>query len=221
MTMTNVIAGFRTTGICPLNRRALLPSCTPSKFNPSALCKGAKLKFIPVYSPAKKVPVSSPCPSSPVPVTFSEKELARFQHRYDEGYDLTHNVRYNLWVEMYHPESQSPVQDPTEELCFSDDRSSPSSAMYVPPAQQAALKHSTVLSKMLTSQQQVIKIPKVPSKTSARVLTSTENLMNIAEKERRSNREKKSVGQKEIRKGSRKNLQKPTRNVSHVCNRTA
>ena len=56
MNMSNVIAGFRTTGIFPFNRNALLPvteSQTPSKFNPKSLCKGTKLKFIPVYSPCK------------------------------------------------------------------------------------------------------------------------------------------------------------------------
>ena len=88
MNMTNVIAGFRTTGIFPFNRNALSVSGseTPSKFNPKSLCESTKLKFIPVYSPAqsKSMPPSSY-------YDFTEEEFALFTKRYEEGYDLTHD----------------------------------------------------------------------------------------------------------------------------------
>lgn len=215
MTMTNIIAGFRTTGIYPFNRHALLPAPpTPSKFNPSALCKGTKLKFIPLYSPAKKVLVQSPSPTCSSP-SFTEK-VTCFQCRYDEGYDLQHDARYNLWLQMFHLKNELPVQNPTEELHFSDTTSSVSPATHTPPPQQSALKHSTVLPKFLTSQEPVIKVRQRQVKTSARVLTSTENLMNIAEKERRSNRRKRSAEQRGKGKGSRKSLQELKGKVSQV-----
>ena len=36
-----------------------------------------------------------PCGSN---VSFSCEELELFQRRYENGYDLTHDVRYNLWL---------------------------------------------------------------------------------------------------------------------------
>ena len=74
MNMPNVIAGFRTTAIFPFNRNALLSvteSQTPSKFNPKSLCKGTKLKFIPVYSPVQSKPMS---PSSPLYIILLKKK---------------------------------------------------------------------------------------------------------------------------------------------------
>ena len=99
MNMTNVIAGFLTTGIFPFNRNALSVSGseTPSKFNPKSLCEGTKLKFIPVYSPAQS---KSMPPSSSLLYDFTEEEVALFTKRYEEGYDLTHDKRYNYWVQL-------------------------------------------------------------------------------------------------------------------------
>ena len=120
--------------------------------------------------------------------------------RHVEGYDLQHDARCNLWLQMFHLKNELPVQDPTEELHFLDTTSSVSPATHTPPPQQSALKHSTVLSKLLTSQEPVIKVPQRQVKTSARVLTSTENLMNIAEKERKKKEEQQK---KEERRAER------------------
>ena len=34
---------------------------------------------------------------------FTEDELKKFNKRYENGYDLQHDERYNLWVKLYHP----------------------------------------------------------------------------------------------------------------------
>ena len=34
---------------------------------------------------------------------FSVDELACFERRYENGYDLTHDERYNLWLAMKYP----------------------------------------------------------------------------------------------------------------------
>ena len=36
---------------------------------------------------------------------FSASEIALFERRYDEGYNLETDDRYLLWKKMYHPES--------------------------------------------------------------------------------------------------------------------
>ena len=55
MTMSNVIAGFRVTGICPFDRSATMPTdSTPNHaFNPSSLVERTGLAYIPFYSPVR------------------------------------------------------------------------------------------------------------------------------------------------------------------------
>ena len=50
MTMTNVMAGFRTTGVRPFDRNAV-KSKTLNPFDPSMLPKETGIKFLPLYSP--------------------------------------------------------------------------------------------------------------------------------------------------------------------------
>ena len=33
---------------------------------------------------------------------FSNEELKKFEARYENGYDLKHDERYNLWVKHFH-----------------------------------------------------------------------------------------------------------------------
>ncbi len=43
------------------------------------------------------------CPSSgSSAIRFSESELAKFSTRYENGYDITTDERYNVWLEMFH-----------------------------------------------------------------------------------------------------------------------
>lgn len=36
-------------------------------------------------------------------VPFTVKETQQFEYRYNEGYDLHHDERYNLWFKAFHP----------------------------------------------------------------------------------------------------------------------
>ena len=106
MTMTNVIAGFHTTGIFLFSRNALLPvsgSETPSKFNLKSLCEGTKLKFILVYSPATPAQSMSipsiPSSIAPFYMISVKKKLLFSQRDIAKGtYNLTHDPCYNFWV---------------------------------------------------------------------------------------------------------------------------
>ena len=54
MTMTNVMAGFRTTGVCPFDHNAVKSKTllNPAEaFDPSVLPKETGIKFLPLYSP--------------------------------------------------------------------------------------------------------------------------------------------------------------------------
>ena len=88
MTMENVISGFRTTGVYPINRGAVFIK-TPVKSRTTNL-EAKKIHYLPLYSPSLSRHIS------PVHnATFTTEEILRFQRRYEEGYDLETDVRYN------------------------------------------------------------------------------------------------------------------------------
>ena len=39
------------------------------------------------------------------PPSFSSEELKKFEKRFDNGYDLQHDERYNLWLKRFHGSS--------------------------------------------------------------------------------------------------------------------
>lgn len=72
MTVSNIVGGFKTTGVFPLDRDAIkLPENMMEK-----LTEQSGLKYIPLSSPAK--------PRKCV-LDFSEDELKKFQIRFENG----------------------------------------------------------------------------------------------------------------------------------------
>ena len=95
MMVGNITGGFKVTGVYPLNRSAF---CVPD--NSENLPKETGLVFIPLYSPAGKrtKEVSQD--------DFTMEEIELFQTRYENGYDISTDSRYNDWLAKYHPESE-------------------------------------------------------------------------------------------------------------------
>ena len=91
--MSNVMAGFSTTGIFPLNREALLPHHT----SVHSLCERTSLLSIPLFSPQRpirestRIPVTPSSPHhlslSPVP-TLQEMHSSTVQQSYTLPPDL-------------------------------------------------------------------------------------------------------------------------------------
>ena len=92
MSMANVTAGFRVTGIYPLNRNVL------SLDTPFAKLGEETGLFLPMHSPMRQS-------GKRVVFDFTDEETELFQRRFENGYDLKTDDRYNLWVTRYHPES--------------------------------------------------------------------------------------------------------------------
>ena len=122
-TPRNITASFRATGVFPPNRRAIpIPGysqTTKDVATPTAkVAQRQGIQYLPFYSPAAHLlPQSSPSCSkevSQVP-SFTAAETERFQVRFEEGYDLTHDERYNLWLRAHHPNSGPGVR---KELSF-------------------------------------------------------------------------------------------------------
>ena len=94
MTITNVIAGFRCTGMYPFNHTAI-PPLSPSRSGSkrTSLSEKTGLKFIPLFTPVRNDRPAD-CSASP---RFTEDEMSAFAHKFDEA-------RYVEWLDKYHPE---------------------------------------------------------------------------------------------------------------------
>ena len=115
--------------------------------------------------------------SKPVADGFTEEEISLFEGRFEDGYDLTHDARYNRWLSQYHPEST------VRPLPLSSSAVSSFLNYPPPPTRQETFK----------------------PKSCGRVLTSAENFVTMAEKEREKERKKE---EKERRKEERERKKK-------------
>ena len=203
MTSSNVIAGFQATGVYPLNRKAI---CVLPAFESEDEDEGDNdsvetiamrqgLCFIPLYSP-------EPCRSNHR-LSFSSNELLKFQRRYENGYDLKHDIRYNTWLEIYHPTCISPSisthsEDSLYPECVIQDNDN-----YNDSLGSDTTSPVSVLSEFLT-------IPKLPLEVTkkqpgcARVLTSEQNMAMLEEKEQQKQEKEQLKQEKKEQRQKRK-----------------
>ena len=95
------MSAFRTTGVYPFNRDAVqVNKSMPQAFYPKALGRETGLAFIPLYSPARSsrsnILSSDATPIPKVP-QFTE-EHTHFTARFEEGFDISTDERYNHWL---------------------------------------------------------------------------------------------------------------------------
>lgn len=164
MTIGNITGGFRVTGVYPVNRDVF-----SSLGDGAELPRESGIPFIPLYSPASKhaprlsvhelwAAMDQDNDDEDEDEGFTEDECVQFQRRYDNGYDLVTDSRYNLWLKKYHPNAAS-------------------RRVWMQPVQ------CTAVSKFLRYHSPPSHIPGSSPKPCGRVLTSTENLAVIWKKE--------------------------------------
>ena len=119
---------------------------------------------------------------SPYPATFTEEENERFQKRQDEGYDITTDLRYNLWLIL---------QEGTEKSLGN--------------AEPSTLKQKPKQAPSIFLSLELPLPPQPKPSGCARVLTSLECLWELEEKQRRK-QEKEDM--KEKRKKDREEKQR-------------
>ena len=182
MTPSNIMAGFKITGVYPVNCFALVPPETAPKLT---LCERTGLKYIPFCTP-KKSRLSLSVEHQQLPQTpflsseseiekcdeistdsinyitsdnevmsddepFTQEEVLRFTKRFEEGYDIKSDKRYNAWLKHKSP---------------------------------SKVKPRTALSEFLTLPE--IKYPDTTQhKPSARIIISEEHRIRLIEKERK------------------------------------
>lgn len=118
MTMLNVVAGFRVTGVYPLNRDALKP-----KKCKSSLLEDTGLKYIPMLTPR-------PCRDDHSTPKFTDDEFAHYQSQYEEGEECVEDSRYGVWKRMYRSPAESPC---IGKINFCEDSSDSSDASCLVP----------------------------------------------------------------------------------------
>ena len=156
MTIPNVLAGFRVTGIYPLDREAILGPIS----DVSPLTEETGLSFIPMISPAVRRFTSrrDVTPDSEArEQDFGDRELALFEYWYNEELDVSDNDRYNTWLAENHPSSPA------------------ASHVWMRPLQ------STGISELLSYPTPPSQVPTLKPKSCGRVLTSHENLLLLEE----------------------------------------
>ncbi len=101
MTMTNIVSGFKTTGVYPVDRNAVIEEEVDHFFH---MKKDASLKYIPLFSPLNKVSGarSSLVGRQYTKKDFTQQEHSLFQKVYEDGWNIS-DAKYEAWVKMYHP----------------------------------------------------------------------------------------------------------------------
>ena len=176
---TNVVSGFRATGIYPVNRQALLEPISAA----TALTEESGLAYILLYSPLVQCTKSFICEPDMNTLTdmnsmefeFSEEELDLFEEWFEEGTEVTDDGRYNAWLARFYPTS--------------------------PPASRVWMRdfQSTCVSKFLSYPTPPSKIPTLNPKACGRVLTSHENILIVKEKRKAKEEKEREEEQKRAR----------------------
>ena len=106
MTMPNIIAGFRATGLYPVDRSRLKE---PTSISIHSLAEESGLAYIPSLSPAPEQK-----PKLLVTPSFTEEEMDYFYNHYQkETSSFESNERYRLWKKMYHPHLEATGDGPS------------------------------------------------------------------------------------------------------------
>lgn len=175
MTIKNIQSGFSTTGIFPLCRDALALPVNNSKASENQESENQEnLSCVTLYTPLKR--------KAP---NFTPEELDLFKRCYREGYDLSSDWRYLLWLKTYNPDKPDGDDDAT----------------YCP-------------AKRTTSLQQFLDCPSPPVKrgfteeSCARVLTKPECIEKLeekrCEKDKKEEEKKKRAEERRMKKESKK-----------------
>ena len=213
MTPKNVIAGFKATGVFPLDRSAIhIPGEEYECDSPIAA--GKSITYLPLYSPAPSCRRSvftslSPAAEDATSEIFSPEELRKFECRFEEGFNLKRDERYNKWLKIHHPESAQKSHPPVFDLSSAEPVEKPPTLLQhsdksLCPRTTPELNADV---KQLTNDElsEFLKVPtplskKVAPRKKARVLTSLENIRLLEEKERE---KQEIIDQKEKRKQER------------------
>ena len=205
MTIPNIMAGFSTAGIYPLDRNKVISKLEEAMLTPPK--QSSKLSYLPLLTP---VPSPSRSQSSKRPIVFSEAEIKLFLERYEDGYDGG-DERYKIWLKMYHPDADSVSSTSLNESIFHIPKQAIKTKEDSKIAHVVAISKPTrKIDKMFSKPMPPSKLPTKSEKSSGRVLTSSEALKILQEKEEKKSaaKKQKELRRKKTEKKSQQQLQK-------------
>ena len=133
---------------------------------------------------------------------FTNAEVTLYERRFQEGYDLHHDERYNEWIRRFHPSSGSP-RPPFSTLDSSlrklDDAHDDDDWLRiaqtslpldsVDASDVHCLTKASLVDKLVQNRKEQFKLPSLKVKKSSSILTSQENLKLLREKEMKKKKE--------------------------------
>jgi hypothetical protein len=204
MTMKNITASFRLSGVQPVNRYAVV---LPQEEKVTLPAKPTL--FVPLVTPRRlnpgktnvdKMPLTGSSPSmqsiefSKLEVEFTDKEERRFARRYEEGYDIAPDSRYSEWLKR--KEAADKLEIIGKELPLNNRVLSP-----VNSKDQSRRKYLPFTLPVLENPStRGRKDEKSKEKVTGRVLTTQERLQELKAKKAKKDEELK---RKEMRKAER------------------
>jgi len=176
MTIKNIMASFRTTGLFPVDRYKVLATVQSTIATATPSSKNVGLTYLPLLTP-----IPSPKRSTGVTVLdpdFSDAEVKLFIEWYQKKYE-GNDDRYKLWLRMYHPstlqlEGTMALDSSNFHTPLRDKSKSDAVAVHKP---------TNSFEKLFTVPSPPKQLPTIKENGCGRVLTSVEALKILKEKE--------------------------------------
>ena len=173
MTPKNILSGFHTTGVYPPNRKAITLPGDDDK--PRNLASDTGIAYIPLYTPVKRqISIRARAESSPTESNCTDIPLSDVESPLSDSDLASSPITDNFSAAAHHLSADSHLSD-------SHSSDSSSSMLYQPAVMQSSLGQFLTCPEVTRR-----RLPK--SKSSLRVLTSSENLQRIEEKEKEKQR---------------------------------
>ena len=99
MIPSTIVSGFRATGVYPFSRKAV-----DTIIERRVEEQSSEVAYVPFSSPVVKQ--SNVLPNKFMH-DFTDEELKRYQHRFEEGFNIPGDHRYEKWLSLYHSETWS------------------------------------------------------------------------------------------------------------------
>ena len=213
MTIINIMAGFSTTGIFLTDRNKVISKleasmCTPTK-------QPNKLSYLPLLTPVPSPPRKT---SSKKCIVFSELEIQLFLERHEEGYDGG-DERYKIWLETYHPGAETISNVSLNQSVFHTPKQERKTKEYTQIA--VVSKPASRIDKLFSKPELPSKLPTKTEKSCGRVLTSSEALKLLQEKEEKKDVAKQKKDAAKQKKDAVKQKKDAVKQKKELCQKNA
>lgn len=148
MSIDNICAGFKKSGVYPFNPEAILKNC------PESTTSSDDSKEVPEDESASSAPEdeSEDELATSIQNQFSPEQLTLFEERFQNKYDIYTDHHYLAWLQEFHPDSVPSIEAMLGLECDDNSTVDPLSALTVdPPSAPTGCSPSVVFSSTFQS----------------------------------------------------------------------